>query len=251
MSQNTAPNVQDKILIVEPDIKLGEFLSTQLNQRGGYDSILVDSLDTAMDALKSEDCVNLIITDQNLENRSGFELAFEVRKERFIRPEIIMVSGDPKISVFEAHQVGVGHILQKPVNVDELINLVKRVAGEKRRFDRVYIDPSHHGNIKGDVSGLASKHVNAEISNLGRGGFFYKVANDADLPPIGQIVDFKLKLGMVPSHDFAGRGIVRWVKRTAQETGAGVEFLIIPEESEKLICAFVDLFKIREFVPSE
>ncbi len=241
----------DKILIVEPDLKLGDFLCTQLNQRGGYHSILVDSIETAMDALKVESQVSLIITDHNLENTSGFELAFEVRKERYIKAEIIMVSGDPKISVFEAHQVGVAHILQKPVNVDELINVVKKVAGEKRRFDRVYIEPQQHGNITGDVSSHSSRHVDAEISNLGRGGFFYKVKSDADLPPIGQIVDFKLKLGMIPTHDFAGRGIVRWVKRTAKETGAGVEFLIIPEESEKLISAFVDLFKIREFVPAE
>ena len=240
----------EKILIVEPNLKLADFLSTQLKLKGGYESILADSVNTALEVLRYEK-VQLVLADQNLQNHSGFELAHEIRREWTTKPEIVMMSSDPRVSLFEAHQVGVSHILRMPVKIEELISVVARVTGQKRRYERVQVNASQHGSIKVDVGSSNQKSFNMEISNIGRGGFFFRVSNDSDLPPVGQIIDFKLKLGMVPEYSFAGRGIVRWVKRTGAETGAGVEFLVIPEESERLIGAFVDLFRIREFVPAD
>lgn len=240
----------EKILIVQPDLELADYLSVQLQEKGGYESIVTSSIDEALKALSGAE-VNVVLADHHIADHSGFELAHEIRKERTSKPEIILMSHDPQISVFEAHQVGVAHILPKPINIEDLMSVVQRVAGDHRLFDRIHVNSSHHGPVKADVHSVSRQNLDVEISNIGRGGFFYRVMTDKELPPIGQIVDFKIKLGMIPHHDFAGRGVVRWLKRTHLETGAGVEFLVIPEESEHLISAFVDLFRVKAFVPAE
>jgi CheY-like chemotaxis protein len=239
------------VLLVDDDADWREILKTSLSGLGQFSISESSDAAGALSLLKSKN-FHIIMADIHLKGVSGFELAQEIRKERVMSPEIVFISGDPRVSIFEAHQVGACHVLRKPVDLEELATLMNRLRNEQRRNERVRIDPKILGRLYGQVSMKNNlERVEMELGNLGRGGFFFHVGTDRLLPEVGSIVDFQVSLGMVPNAEITGKGIVRWTKNTVDARGAGVEFLEIPAESQRLVNAFVDLFKVRPFVPDQ
>jgi CheY-like chemotaxis protein len=247
---NSNPEVLN-VLLVDDDADWREILKSSLQGLGSF--TVSESADAAGAlAMLQNTHFHIVMADIHLKGINGFELAQEIRKERMTTPEIVFISGDPRVSIFEAHQVGACHVLRKPVDLEELATLMNRLRNEQRRNERVVIDPKILGRLYGKVSmhnGL--ERVEVELGNLGRGGFFFHVSTDRALPEPGSVVEFQVSLGMVPNAEILGKGIVRWTKNTAAARGAGVEFLEIPAESQRLVNAFVDLFKVRPFVPDQ
>ena len=245
---NTASPIQ-RLLLVNHDPKFSAVLTRNLKAIGNFDVVETTSVEQALDLVKDQ-TFNVVLTEHQDGEINGLQLTHDMRREEIIKPEIILLSNDPRLSIFECHQVGACHLVRKPVNLDELTAIINRIGAASRRFERITINPATLGQLFGQVTMVGKKErFHVEVSNLGRGGFFFKIANESDLPELGQVVEFSLKLGMVPNYHFEGRGIIRWIRKTPTETGAGVEFLTIPEDSERLVVAFVDLFKVRPFVP--
>jgi len=244
-----------KVLVIDKDPVQADLIVQNLLTQGYEAETMSISDEGLRETIRSRD-IDLIFIDADLEKKSGFEFAREIRAENMALPEIVFLSKDPQAHLFECHQVGGCQVLKKPLNMEvlqELTNHVKKDVVERRRYDRVHINPVAMGRLYGTVS----KHPptpgttrTIEVSNIGRGGFFFEIPVGQTPPTIGDILDFELKLSMLPEYTFKGQGIVRWTRSTVTECGAGVEFLNIPIESEKLIRAFVELFKVRPFVPT-
>ncbi len=245
-----------RILLVDEDRSWTDSLSASLGQLGDCDVMAVSTATEALDLLKKGNSFQLVLSEVALSGSSGFELAHEIRKEHISKPEIVLVSSDPKVSVFDCHQVGACQILSKPINMPALVSVIKRLkkVEDNRISPRVEIDPATMGPLHGVVSYTSdprNQSYKIDVSNIGRGGFFFKLDSKEEIPKLGLIMDFELRLVMVPNCVIKGRGIVRWNKVSPECTGVGVEFLQIPEDSTRLINAFVDLFKVRPFVPDE
>lgn len=244
---------QHKILIVDKDEAFAKLLAEQLRSSGHENVDFVGSSSDAMIALK-DNPYSVILGSETVEHVSGAELAFEVRKNQITKPEIVILSSERGLSLHEAHQAGASFVLPKPIDLAQLCSILNHITPsfERRAHPRVEISPQAMGQVYGEVSHFGkSNKIQVQISNLGRGGFYFRPGSVDALPKVGQILEFDLTLSMVPNTKFKGMGIVRWQRKRGAESGAGVEFLQIPDDAQKLIEAFVELFKVRPFVPDE
>ncbi|MBS1983713.1 MAG: response regulator [Bdellovibrionales bacterium] len=244
----TAP-LTPSILIVDADEIYARTIADKLKGHGLQASTVSDS-QQAMSMIL-QDPFQVVLSDVWMPGKNGFELAQEVREEKIARPEIILMSSDPKVSLFEAHQAGACYLLRKPLNFDELSLALKRF-GDVSTGAEPQIDPmAALGRLYGQIRvAKQKKEFPVEISNLGRGGFFFKTNSKFPAPPVGQIIDFDLKLGMVPDCHCIGRGIIRWNYQTMLgDTGVGVEFLKVPDWFHQVVHSFADLFKVKSFIP--
>jgi CheY-like chemotaxis protein len=188
--------------------------------------------------------VDLVIIDLDEHEREGFDIAKEIRRRKVQKPEIIFASSNPKVTLFDCHQAGGIGLIEKPYNVVEIRELALRLS-ERRRFPRIDVK-----DIQGMVVDPQSKEViRSAVGNIGRGGFFFHLDFGHSPPEIGQIVDFQIRVDAFPNYVIEGKGIIRWIKGSPGP-GAGVEFLSISEENYLVLQAFVELFKIQPYLPS-
>lgn len=236
-----------RILIVDQDADSSVGLSKTLEKQGFFTQNQSDP-ERAVEAV-GNDPYDLILvgSDWGPKESFSFELTTQLLNSAHGQPEIVLMSHHDQLPIFESHQAGASHVMKKPLNMDVLNELIGRSGSRKepRRFDRVGLDEVGLGQLFGHVI-IDDKRapVSIEIANIGRGGFFFQAPATAALA-VGHVFDFDIKLGMVPDGRIAGKGIVRWTR----DHGVGVEFLVLSKEFETMVQSFVDLFKIKEYVP--
>ena len=115
----------DKILLVDDEPFTAEEASEALTEEG-FDCITVNSVDDAVETLKNNPDIAVIVTDLKMPGKTGADLIKEVQKafERDI--EFIIMSGSnedlgPDLKKFP--------FLRKPLDISELIESVKMVLG--------------------------------------------------------------------------------------------------------------------------
>ena len=121
---------QDRILVVDDDALILESIS-ELLKLEGYD---VDSAGTAEQALKMMESspYNLLLTDVNMPNVSGFEL-LKVVKQKYPRMVVVLITGYGTIeNAVEAIKMGAIHYVTKPVIDDEIKLIVARSLQQQK-----------------------------------------------------------------------------------------------------------------------
>ncbi len=113
-----------KVLIVD-DYMINQRLYTHILRRGGYDTLYANNGVEALDVLEQEQ-VNLLISDLEMPEMDGLELAEQVRAHPKIKElPIIMVTGSgvPDDEA-QAKALGINYFLHKPVGTRELLEAV-------------------------------------------------------------------------------------------------------------------------------
>lgn|GEM_PF-1841416 len=243
-------NTERSILVLDGDPRIGGMISKKLIDHG-FRCASVSQPEAALAELNKE-AWSMVLLDMHLPQNSALEVASHARANA-AHPEIVMMAENVHKAIFSGHQAGACTVLPKPLNVDQVLAAVHRFCPEgpgARCFGADLAHPAVSALFDGVVTKGRRLEVKIEASDIGRGGFYMRVPQGQRVPDVGQVVDFDLKLGMVPNTHFPGRGLVRWVYREGAEIGVGIEFLAIPAEGEKLVGAFADLFKVMPFVPS-
>ncbi|MBP7844278.1 MAG: PilZ domain-containing protein [Proteobacteria bacterium] len=187
--------------------------------------------------------LDLVIIDLDEHEKEGFEVAKEIRRRKVQKPEIVFASSNPRITLFDCHQAGAFGLIEKPFNISEIKELATRIS-ERRHFPRIDVKDIH-GHV---VNSKTNEELKASVGNIGRGGFFLRLDFGQKIPEIGQILDFNIKVDAFPHYLIQGKGIVRWIKGSPGP-GVGIEFLTISEENYLVLQAFVELFKVKSYVP--
>ena len=121
-----APVGRCRILIVEDNVRVGEF-ATQLLQELGHQTTLAPNAHAALDILAAQaDTFDLVFTDVIMPGMSGVDLAKEVRR-RYPRLRIILTSGYS--DVLAEQGTGGFELLKKPYSIDALTRLVNCATG--------------------------------------------------------------------------------------------------------------------------
>ena len=109
-----------RILLVDDDLALGEYLTRVLRRRGGFDvTHELDSLG-ALQRIETEQW-DLLITDIELPGISGLELLERVRR---LEPDlpVAVLTGNPTVDyAVSALRSSAAEFLQKPITSDDLI----------------------------------------------------------------------------------------------------------------------------------
>lgn len=108
-----------RVLIVDDDTDSSELLGALLT-RAGHIVQTVSSLSLAQAALSG---VEVVICDRNLDGEDGLDL-FATPATSSFAGLAIMVSGDGTARN-QAKQRGFGHYMQKPVNLTQLLQVVR------------------------------------------------------------------------------------------------------------------------------
>ncbi len=123
--------MSEKILIVDDESNIRLTLKTILEEEG-YTCFLASSGKEAIDILKKQPDIDLVITDIWMENIDGIEL-IELMKKNKIEAEIIVISGHATIELaVKATKKGAFDFLEKPLSFDKLLLAVKNAIDRKK-----------------------------------------------------------------------------------------------------------------------
>ncbi|MCX7990827.1 MAG: response regulator [Proteobacteria bacterium] len=115
----------EKILVAEDDSEVRWSLVKFLKKEGFSVSEAKDGLEAS--ALLSKEKFDLIITDLNMPNFSGEDLLKLCNKENINSKFIIITAYGDCQSFWKAMKMGVYEYLNKPVSLDELLSLIKKL----------------------------------------------------------------------------------------------------------------------------
>ncbi|CAG8869950.1 Regulator of RpoS [Pseudomonas fluorescens] len=126
---NAPPASTQQVLIVDDNAVNREALCLYLKSKG-LDCIGADGAQAALDCLRREPRIGVMITDLRMVPKDGIELIRRIRESERAALSIIVVSGetDVKEAVNVMH-LGVVDFLLKPVDLGKLLGLVRKELG--------------------------------------------------------------------------------------------------------------------------
>ena len=116
-----------RILIVDDDAGQRSLLESFLKGQG-YDTVVAASGDSALVALRSEP-FNLMISDVRMPGMSGLETLRRARQEHSILPVLLVTAYADIREAVGAMRDGAVNYLPKPIDLDELLAIVRQVTG--------------------------------------------------------------------------------------------------------------------------
>jgi DNA-binding response OmpR family regulator len=144
-----------KAIIVEQDPWIAELLRSVLRDLGGIETHLFDSAVSAINHLRS-DRVDLLITDLQLSDRSGLDLAREVARRAPRSLRVLVTASIDRQLVLDARAAGIADLIAKPFKLDDLR---RRLA---RLLQRDQEGSAAAGNI-GDLDGFLQARLKQPI----------------------------------------------------------------------------------------
>lgn len=123
------PAASRQVLLIEDHGDIAEILSLQL-ERGGFHVETAASAEEGLDAL-TEDDFDVVVCDLGLPGMSGFEVAERVRGDEALRgPALVALTGYGDQNTRERSlEAGFDAHLVKPIDVDELADVLEEVCG--------------------------------------------------------------------------------------------------------------------------
>lgn len=121
----------DRVAVVEDDHELRALL-VEVLEEAGYETAVFDSADVAIEALESDNDVDVVVSDLIMPRMHGDEL---LRRLRACRPElnVIIITAFGSIqSAIELTKAGAFDYVTKPFTTDELLLTVERALSESR-----------------------------------------------------------------------------------------------------------------------
>ena len=147
----------ERILVVDDELSMREFLSILL-EREGYAVRTAPSAEVALKVFE-RDPADLVITDLNMPGMSGIELMGRIKAADAARPDtpvIVITAYGSTASAIEAMKQGASEYVLKPFDNDELLLLVRKALGtqalreENLQLRRELKQRYWFGNLVGD-----------------------------------------------------------------------------------------------------
>ncbi len=121
---------KETILLVDDEISIVR-LERQMLERLGYQVNARTSSMDALEAFKSRpEKYDLIISDMNMPNMNGIQLAKEIQKTRLDMPIVLCTGFSERISREITKKIGIKGFLMKPVAKAEMAGVVRKILDE-------------------------------------------------------------------------------------------------------------------------
>lgn len=116
-----------RILIVDDDQGQRSLLNSFLKSQG-FQTVVVESGDRALDALRSQP-IHLMISDVRMPGMSGLETLRRARQEHAILPVLLVTAYADIREAVGAMRDGAVNYLPKPIDLEELLTIVRQTTG--------------------------------------------------------------------------------------------------------------------------
>jgi len=121
--------IKDKVLVVEDEQSISNFISTILNANG-YDTLIVRTGEEALTMISSH-CPDLIVLDLGLPDMDGIEVLKSVRKWSSL-PVVVVSARQHEDDKVEALDCGADDYLVKPFGTAELLARIRTAIRHTR-----------------------------------------------------------------------------------------------------------------------
>jgi len=167
--------------------------------------------------------IDLILTDVRMPVMDGITLLKRIKGSGSCAPGLIFITGFADIEARDAYDLGAEALLEKPIESEELIEVVRRslLKPGKRWESQLDLSAAPVLNLK--FRSLASALEEHRIA-FGRGGFCIEKGEFFEEGPVNIDLDFKAE-GFV----LLGQGVIRWLAN--QEDQMGVELTYVADKS--------------------
>lgn len=123
-----------RILIVEDDDRIADFLTRALNAEG-HTCTRLDSGDEAVDIVRNGD-FELVLLDLMLPGISGLDVCQELRMRKVDTPVIMLTAMDSIEDIVHGLKMGADDYMSKPFDIDELLARIDTVCRRHKRDDK-------------------------------------------------------------------------------------------------------------------
>jgi DNA-binding response OmpR family regulator len=137
-----------KLLIVEDEVRLGQFLKQGLSQHA-YTTTWVTTCARANDAL-AETNYDVIVLDLNLPDGDGLSLVQEWRASKFNEPVLILSARDSLEDRIRGLDAGADDYLPKPFSLEELVARLRALLRRQSASKKTVLE---RGGIRLDLLG--------------------------------------------------------------------------------------------------
>jgi CheY-like chemotaxis protein len=172
--------------------------------------------------------IDLVITDVRMPVMDGVTLLKRLKARGSTTPSLIFVTGFADIEARDAYDLGAEALLEKPIERDDLVNVVRHsLAGPAERWSNPP-NPSALPRFSRSFSSLAVASEEHEIT-FGRGGFCVGGNTSAMEGPVNLELNFK-----EDGYVLSGQGVVRWVANRENQTGIELTHVAQPSRPRAL-----------------
>jgi len=127
------------VLLVDDEVPFVETMTKRLNKRK-VDIIAAHSGSEALDLLKENSRIEVVILDVKMPVMDGIETLQEIKKRHPLM-EVIMLTGHATVeSGIDGMKMGAFDYLMKPCDMDVLISKVGEAAAKKRQHEEKIIE---------------------------------------------------------------------------------------------------------------
>ncbi len=148
-----------KVLYVEDELFLGKIVKETLETRG-FDVVMESDGADVVRTFEDEQ-PDICILDVMLPNKSGFEIAEEIRKQNDDVPIIFLTAKTQTDDVVQGFKIGANDYIRKPFSMEELIVRIENAL--RVRKDEPII-------LSGDTIQLGKYqfHINKQVLSIGK-----------------------------------------------------------------------------------
>jgi CheY-like chemotaxis protein len=167
--------------------------------------------------------IDLIITDVRMPVMDGITLLKRIKVGGSSAPRLIFITGFADIEARDAYDLGAEALLEKPIECEELIEVVRRsLLKPGKRWERqsdLSVAPVLNLNFRSLASALEEHRI-----AFGRGGFCVEKGEFLEEGPVNIELDFNADRFVL-----RGQGVIRWLAN--QEDQMGVELTYVAAKS--------------------
>jgi CheY-like chemotaxis protein len=239
-----------QVLVVDDEVYLREIIALDL-ETAGYDVLQAANGTEGLSIVKQQP-VDLVVSDVRMPSGNGIKLLEQIRSLDPGRPGFIFITAYADVSSTEALSLGAEGFLRKPVDKDELLEVVSQaLVPREQRWSHPAAD-FEGAHVLADKPAVlpGERHAEAKQIVIGQGGMCLAMSHDQ--PACYEIVQLDLSCPALSSGRLSGFGRVRWARREASDgfaAGVGIEFLSLSDVCRRDIVDYLTRQKPTAYVP--
>lgn len=228
---------ESNVLFVDDEVNLGELWVAWLKRVAAR----VFYAENGAEVLRilRENPINVIISDIRMPVMDGVSLLGEVMAMRASIPVFIFITGYSDLSPRDAYHMGAGAILQKPIEREELLQVVRRCLTDEEELWKEPGTPSPAAKVTATFDSLASAQ---ELGKVGFGRRGFCIHSTLFDNPVEFTLHFESN-----QKKLSGQGIVRW--KALDEGQYGIEITRVDDSSREWLIQFLRQNNPVSFIP--
>ena len=163
------------ILLVDDEPMVCKALSDFVREQLGHTVLTSRNGDEALKMLEHEP-IDMVLTDIRMPGINGLQLLEQIRKGNGPQPDVVLITAHGDLdSAIQALRAGASDFIRKPVNIEELAEIIERIETRRKQAEdrsRVPVETRYETTPESDKRYQEFRASYVDLVNIGRIGLF-------------------------------------------------------------------------------